>query len=270
MKFFTIILIVWQHIFVQAQSVSTQMGARAAGMGNTSATFTDGTGIFNNPGGLNLEIPLAFFAYEVTPQLPGANRMAAAITLPLKVGVAAAGIFRFGDDLYSEQVASVGFGSKVGITSLGLKANYVQYQAQGYQTQHAMSFSFGGITAITKQISIGAYITNLNQAQIVDGELLPTKLIAGVSIRPTESFLASTEIEKDLTYGATWRTGAEYSVNRKIFFRSGFNINPSAGFFGVGMNANRMTCDFAIKLSQIPGNSFQASASYKLRSAKNR
>ena len=259
----------WPCIIVQGQSVTTQMDARAAGMANSSATFTGGASLFNNPGGLNYEIPVAFFAYEVTPQLPGSNRTAAAILLPLKPGVAAAGIFRFGDDLYSEQVASVGFGSKMGITSLGLRANYVQYQAQGYQTQHAMSISFGGITAITKQISIGAYITNLNQARIADTELLPTKLIAGISIRPNESFLASTEIEKDLTYGATWRTGAEYSVNRKIFFRSGFHINPSAGFFGVGMNAKRMTCDFAMKLSQVPGNSFQASATYKLKAGKN-
>lgn len=245
------------------------MSARAAGMGNASATLSDGSGVFNNPGGLNFEIPVAFFAYEITPQLPGANRTSAAISLPFKVGVAAAGIFRFGDDLYSEQIVTAGFGSKVGITSLGLKANYVQYQAPGYQTQNAMSISFGGITAITKEISIGAYITNLNQARIADTELLTTKLIAGISIRPNESFLASTEIEKDLVYGATWRAGAEYSVNKKIFFRSGFSANPNAGFFGMGMKVKRMTCDFAMKLSQVPGNSFQASATYKLKGDKN-
>ncbi|MDZ7646337.1 MAG: hypothetical protein U5K54_03660 [Cytophagales bacterium] len=60
----------------------------------------------------------------------------------------------------------LGFGNKFGIASLGVKANYIQYQADGFGTYGAVSIDFGGLAELTDQLSIGAYITNLNQAKL--------------------------------------------------------------------------------------------------------
>jgi hypothetical protein len=204
-------------------------------------------------------------AYEIRAQLQNANRMAFAFNAPIKWGVASVGIFRFGDDLYNEQILSTGFGNKFGIASLGFKANYIQYQASGFGTHSAVSLDFGGLAQLTDQLSIGAYITNLNQAKIstdYDSERLPTRLTAGLTFKPKENLFITTEIDKDIDYEATWRTGLEYSFKEKFFVRTGFNMNPQAGFFGLGIKKKRVKADYALQFSSLLGASHQASASY--------
>ncbi|MFM9840649.1 MAG: hypothetical protein ACKVOQ_20445, partial [Cyclobacteriaceae bacterium] len=142
-----------------AQSVSTLIGARQAGMGYASSTSADEWSLFNNVGGIGkIKQQSVGFAYEAVPSLIGANRMAAVWNAPTKWFNTSLGAFRFGDAIYSEQVLSAGIGNQFGITSLGAKVNYIQYRAEGFGTHSAVSVDFGGITKLTKQLSIGAYI----------------------------------------------------------------------------------------------------------------
>src|SRR5260221_700043 len=199
-NYFFMFFFLWAKI-INAQSTSTQMGARAAGVGYTSATLADEWALFNNVAGLARVDQLSTsFAYEILPALLGANRMAASISAPTKIGTMGLGIFRFGDDIYSEHLVSLGVANQIGNTSLGGKVNYIQYRIESFGTYSAISFDFGGITRITPQISIGAYITNLTQSKLIgtDGERIPTKLVVGASFKPSEKVFVATEIEKDL------------------------------------------------------------------------
>ncbi len=251
-----------------AQSISTLMGARAAGMGYASSGLADEWALFNNVGGIGSQDFLSTaVAYEIRAQLTNANRMAFAFNSPIRWGVASLGAFRFGDDLYSEQIISAGFGNKFGIASLGAKVNYIQYRAEGFGTNHAFSLDFGGIAQLTDKLSIGAYITNLNQASMSNdyqSERLPTKLTAGLTFKPLENILITTELDKDLDYAATWRTGLEYSFKEKFFFRTGFNLKPQTGFFGIGMRKKNLHADYAIQFNSLTGASHQASACYRI------
>lgn len=247
-----------------AQSISTQMGARQAGMGYASTGSFDEWSLFNNPGGLGkLDKMAAAFSLEVQSQLKGANRMAALFNDPLKWGTLSAGIFRFGDDLYNEQALSLGFGNQVGIASLGIKANIIQYQASGFGVFRALSFDFGGITELTEDLFLSAYILNLTQSRIgEDNEPLPTRLTAGITYNPGKNIFITTELSKELDYASTWRTGFEYSIQQKVFLRTGFNLNPNAAFFGVGISKKKIRIDYSIQLNHLTGASHQASASY--------
>ncbi len=241
------------------------MGARAMGMGFSSSTSADEWSLFNNIGGLGKVNQVSTnFAYEIRPALPGANRLAASFLLPIKIGTIGMGLFRFGDDIYSEHMVSIGFGSSIGNTSLGAKVNYIQYRAESFGTNTATSIDFGGVTQITAQISVGAYITNLTQSKLVgtDGERLPTKLVTGLGFKPSEKIFIVTEIEKDLDYQITWRSGLEYAIYKKIFFRTGFNMNPNAAYFGLGVQKRNLKVDCAIKFNQLTGAAQQASAIY--------
>lgn len=245
-----------------AQSSSTQMGSRAAGLGYASAVLSDEWSLFNNAGGLGkAKQTSAAFAYEIKPALTGANRMAASALAHLKPGTLGIGVFKFGDDLYSEQMASVGFGNQIGNTSLGAKINYVQYRAEGFGTSKTVSVDFGGITTLTPQIQIGAYITNLTQSKLsgASSERLPTRMVAGVGFKPSESVFLATEIEKDLAYAVMWRSGLEYVVYKKVFFRTGFNLNPSAFYFGLGAHKKNLKVDYSLRFSQLLGTAHQAS-----------
>ena len=253
------------------QNSSTLMGARQAGMGYSSSVLTDEWSFFNNIGGIGkVNETNAIFAYDINPALIGANRLAAALQSPTKWGTAGVGIFRFGDDVYSEHLFSVGFGNTMGNTSLGAKCSYVQYRAEGFGTLTAINLDFDGVTQLTNQISLGAYLTNLTQSKLTGAhnEHLPAKLVAGISFRPSDKVLVSTELEKDLMYPAIWRSGLEYTLYKKIFVRTGFNLNPNAAFFGLGAQKKKIKMDYALRFNQLTGTVHQASAVYLFASKR--
>lgn len=240
------------------------MGARAAGISFTSSVLKDEWSLFNNVGGLaGIEKTNTSFAVEVRPTMPGANRVAAVFSFPLKFGVAGVGFFRFGDNLYSEQIISTGYSNRFGIASLGVKVNYIQYRSEAFGSKSAVTVNFGGVADITSQLSVGAYITNINQPKLSDSdERLPTKLVAGFGFKPVEKLLLVTEIEKDLEYDPTWKGGVEYVIHKKIVLRTGFNLHPNAAFFGMGFQTWKLKIDYALQFSNALNFAHQASAIY--------
>ena len=265
MKHYLLLLaLTFCSIQLRAQSISTLMGARANGMGYASAAMVDGWSMFNNIAGLaKTESVSAAFTYDVRSALPGANRTAAVFALPTKLGIAGAGLFRFGDDLYSETMISAGFSNQLGLTSLGLKVNYIQYRAEGFGSKGVVTLSFGGIAEITPMLSVGAYITNINQPKISqDEDRVPTLLTAGIAFTPTDKLLLATELEKDLDHKPTWRTGIEYTFHKKFCARTGFNIQPNAAFFGLGFKTSKFRIDYALQNSTLLNFGHQASVQY--------
>lgn len=248
------------------------MGGRATGMGYASTALRDEWSLFNNPGSLGQQDQItAAAAYEIRPGLSNMNRMAFNFQTPLKWGALAAGVFRFGDELYNEQLISAGYGNKVGIATLGLKVNYVQYRAEGFQTTGTVSVDFGGLVELTDQLLIGAYITNLTQSKYnTEGgrENLPTRLTAGITYSPSKSLLITTELDKDIDYKAIWRTGLEYSYKEKFFFRTGFNLNPQAAFIGVGGRTRKIKADYAINFNSYTGAAHHVSVNYSISTSK--
>ncbi len=263
------LLLTFVSLTLFAQSAPTQIGGRAAAVGYASSCLHDEWALFNNVGGLALvESSILSAAYDVKPQLEGADRMAFVANLPFKIGTAAVGIFRFGDQLYNEHLLSAGFGSKFGIASLGATIHYIQYTAAGFGTKGVATMSFGGIAELTKQISIGAHIQNINQPKLTetDGEQVPTILTVGLGFTASEKVFFTTEIQKNLDYDATFKTGLEYKPSKKFAARTGFNVQPNAIFFGLGFTNTRVLIDYAFQ--HIPlslGSSHQATVGYKLR-----
>jgi hypothetical protein len=224
------------------------MGARSSGMGYASSCLADEWSIFNNVAGIaQVKQRVAGFSYDAQPSFTSFTKIAAVFAMPLKIGVAGIGVYRFGDDLYNEQIVSGAFGSTFGLASLGVNINYIQYNTTGYGRKDAMSISAGGIANITPIISVGAYITNINQPTLSDvsGEHLPTVLTLGVLFKPISALNIATEIKKDLDYEATWKLGLEYTVHERFIFRTGFNLNPNAGFVGIGFKSKKFTFDYA-------------------------
>lgn len=248
-----------------AQSVSTQIGARANGMGYASAALFDAWSVFNNPAGsAKLESTAAGFTYDLHPTPVGANRTAAVIAVPIRpIGVITGGAYRFGDDLYNEHVISAGFASKFGLASLGMQVNYIQYAAEGFGTKGVASVSLGGIAELTPQLSIGAYIVNLNQPKISGEEKLPTRLVAGLGFKPVEKLFIATELEKDLDIDPTWKMGLEYAFHKKFSARTGYNVQPNTGFFGLGFKTKKLTIDYTVQYTVSLSFSHQASIGYQ-------
>lgn len=265
MRVFALLLLLLTCLtFTNAQSVSTQIGARGNGIGYATATLFDSWGSFNNPAGAaKLKTISAGFTYDLHPTPTGSNRTAAVISAPVTIGVITAGAYRFGDDLYNEHVISAGFASKFGLAALGAQVNYIQYSAEGFGTKGVASISLGGIAELTPQLSIGAYIVNLNQPKISGDEKLPTRLVAGLGFKPIEKLFIATELEKDLDIDATWKVGLEYAFHKKFSARTGFNLHPNTGFFGLGFITKKFTIDYTVQYNVLISFSHQATIGYQ-------
>ena len=258
-----LLLLLSVHV-VAAQSVSTQIGARANGIGYASASLFDTWSIFNNVAGLaKVDKASVGFTYDLHPSTSGANRTAAVFALPTPVGVAGIGAYRFGDQLYNEHIISAGFANKFGLAALGAQINYIQYTADGFGTKGVASVNLGGIAELTPRLFIGAYVINVNQPNISGEEKLPTKLIAGLGIKPIDKVIIAAEIEKDLNYDPTWKMGIEYFFHKKICARTGYNLHPNTAFFGLGFKTSKFTIDYAIQHSILLSLSHQASVGYQ-------
>ena len=248
-----------------AQSSSIFSGARANGLGFASSCLEDEWSIFNNIAGLaKVDQVSAAFTYDAQPSFKPFNKAAAIFAMPLKFGVAGVGIFHFGDKLYNEQILTAGFSNTFGLASLGMKVNYVQYYAEGFGRKGVISISFGGIAKLAENLSLGAHIVNLNQPTISTSgnEKLPTVLVAGIGFKLSSKAYLTTEIEKDFDYTATWKTGFEYQLNKKFTFRTGFNVNPHAGFFGLGFRPRKFKLDYAYQHDFTFGTRHQATVGY--------
>lgn len=249
-----------------AQSVSTQVGARANGVGYASATLFDTWGTFSNPSSqAKLESTAFGFTYDYHPMPSGANRTAAVVSVPVSVGVVTGGAYRFGDDLYNEHLISGGFANKFGLAALGAQLNDVQYSATGFGTKGVISVNLGGIAELTKHLSIGAYIINLNQPEIASKERLPTKLVTGLGFKPMDKVFIGAEIEKDLDFTPTWKMGLEYTFHKKFIARTGYNLRPNTSFFGLGFKTNKFIIDYALQHNVQLGLSHQSSVGYQFK-----
>lgn len=236
------------------------------GIGYASSCLTDEWSVHNNIAGLSkVKHATAAFSYDARPSFSSFNRMAALFATPLYKGTAGIGVYRFGDDLYNESILSGGFANQFGLASLGLKVNCIQYQAQGFGTTQAFTISFGGIAELTKQISIGAHIVNINQPKLSDltGETVPTRLIAGIGFKPSEKLFVTGELEKDLGYDLLWKVGAEYKFHKKFSVRTGYNLHPSSGYFGLGFKPKKFSLDYGFQFINSLGARHQATVSYQ-------
>jgi hypothetical protein len=243
------------------------MGARAQGIGNASSCLRDEWAIFNNIAGLaSVKNTTASFSYHALPSFKTFNRLAATFSVPTKIGVIGTGVFRFGDNLYNEQLASLGFSNTFGIASLGVKVNYLQYQAEAFGSTGVFTVSMGGIATLTPQLLIGAHITNINQPKINNsgnGETVSTKLNAGLALQPSEKVFLTSEVEKDLLHKMLWKLGMEYHFHKKFTFRTGFNLEPDAGFIGLGFKPKKFRLDYAIGYHNAFNLHHQATISYQ-------
>jgi hypothetical protein len=244
------------------------MGARNGGLAYASACSDDQWGLFNNVAGIaNAKSLSAAFAYEAVPSFRSFDRMAATVVIPSKFVVAGAGFFRFGDDLYNEQILTVGFANTFGIASLGIKGNYVQYSIEGFGSRGFATVSVGGIARFTKHLSIGAHILNINPPKLSrhSDESLPTKLTIGIAVKPSDKLLMTTELEKDLSFALKWKTGIEYAVNKKFWARTGYIFQPQHIFFGVGFKAKKIQIDYCLQITNVVGTGHQVSVAYQIK-----
>ncbi len=251
-----------------AQNGINQLGAKPAGMGYTYAAMNDKWSQFNNPGGMAYVNEMAVYAaFENKYAITGLNSLGAAFVSNIGIGTAGVSAFRFGDDLYNEQILSATYSNKFGIAGLGVRANYVQYTIEEFGTKGAITLDFGGVAQITELIRFGAYVRNINQAKLAElnDERIPTLLNTGLAFLPMEKLTLAVEVENDIDLEASFKVGLEYRFLEKFYARTGIKTNEFTNYFGLGFISQKLQIDYALTRDQVLGFSHQASLAYIIK-----
>lgn len=257
----------WQSVF--AQNSYPLVGARVNGVGYAASCVSDQWSLFNNIAGIaGLKEIQAGVTYDAIPGFPAFNRMAAMAATPLRSGVLGMGFFRFGDELYREQLLNIGYANKLGLASLGLRGSVIQYYAEGFGRKSAFSFSAGGIAEITPWLSAGAHITNAIQPDITEDEKLATRLMAGIALKASEHSTVYLEAGHELGYKPRFKAGFEYVIHTKFIARTGVNLQPQTGYFGFGFRPKNFQVDYAWSYAPDFVSRHQVSFAYLFRARK--
>jgi hypothetical protein len=199
-----------------------------------------------------MDAPVVSFGVRHVPiiNLPARSALVAINTRAICL---AGGVSAFGDDLYSEQAMSLGFAHRIGATNVGFRADMFQLRIDGSSVKRTFGVTIGGITSIGSRLLIGALARNINLPQWTKGQTLPVALNAGLLFMPTDIFSVIAEVEKNTDFDPTVKAAVEYSLKKKFFIRTGFNLFPNAAFGGIGFRAWRLGFDYAIRWGYLPG-----------------
>jgi hypothetical protein len=270
-RLFSLILFFLCTAKVLASGDPLPAGGRTWGIGNTAVTLTDSWSLFNNPAGISGQKQLTIICtYDNRFGMPGMQSFATGMVLPLKYGSVGIHVSRFGDELYSEHFAGVAYSHQISKVQLGMKANYVQIGAGDLGARRTFTFQFGGIAAITPQISFGAHIYNFNQARLAEyqDERIPTVMKAGLSYKPFTKLMLNLETEKDIDYPATVKAGIEYQIVSHLFLRTGITSKPFVNHFGIGLSRKHFQFDYALRTHPVLGFSHHLSLAYSFEKNK--
>ncbi|MBC7447625.1 MAG: hypothetical protein H7330_06150, partial [Hymenobacteraceae bacterium] len=246
----------------------TTAGARAVGLANPAVTLADAWALTNNIGGLGwLTRPtIGVYAdnrFGVSAFRTGALAGAAPIRGG-QLGVGGFDVARFGDEIYSETRAGLGYAYRQGPFSLGVKADMWQLATEGLLTRRAVALSAGGLVQLRPKLWLGAYGYNLNQTKLNHdtGERLPTLLKGGLSYRPSQKLLVNLEVQKNVDLPAAVVGGLEYQPHPVVAVRAGFNALTEAFNFGLGAQTRGFQLDYALGTQSRLGLSHHVGLTY--------
>ena len=251
-------------VSLQGQNGVIQTGAKPESLGNSYTAIFDSWSIFHNPAGVaETKNTTGLFSYANKFNVEGLNTLSAAFLKDLGKGKLGLSVFRFGDQLFSEQALSGTYSHSIGITSLGIRVNYFEYSSEISRTRPLITIDFGGISRLTENLNFGAYIRNINQAKLTNvPTAAPIILNVGFSYLPTEKLVINAEVEKDIDFDPGFRMGLEYGFLPKFKSRVGILTEPFTNYFGLGFNTTKLTIDYALTRNNVLGYSHQTSLSY--------
>lgn len=240
-------------------------GARSMGMANAHVTVEDAWSIFNNIGALTgIEQSQAFFAYDHRGNLSELTTLAAGAVFKSELFSYGLSVSTYGEEFFSQSQIGLGIAQKLGIASIGVKANYFQTSIEGFGTGRSAVLEFGGLAELTPELFFGAHIYNLTGSRFGKNSIdqLPTVIKSGISYRPSENVMVNLEAEKDILLPPTLKVGLEYSLHQKVWARAGINNQPNRLCFGIGFRAKSFHLDFAVNQNPYLGSTQHFSFNY--------
>ena len=259
-------LLLLPHLCYCQQAIPVA-GARAEALAGAPATLSDAYALFNNAAGL-AQIPdtTIFFDKRLAFGLAPLQNLYAGVALPLPRFSVAAGLQRFGGDLYNQQQISVAIAKKLGLAALGVSIGHRQFHLEGLGNERLLVVSMGGIATLTPKLKIGTYLDNANQARLkrLGTGTLPVILRTSVQWQPEEYLRLIVGAEKDLSQNPIWQVAIEYAITQHVVLRTGMSSPNTRGYFGFGLLLQHFKIHYALTQHPQLGFSHHGTVAYYL------
>ncbi|MBC7390978.1 MAG: hypothetical protein H7329_17360 [Opitutaceae bacterium] len=227
------------------------IGARANAIGGSTITLPDAFAVFSNPASTTIQEQNSVgLFYDHRYNISGLSNLAFAGNFKIKKTTILGGIARSGDELLNHCRLEVAIAHKIRNVSLGGGAGYHQIMVSENGVAQNITFQFGGVAELTPKLTYGAHIYNILRSKVSKEKSIyyPVIMRMGLSYKPIKKVFISAEIEKDSRFEPNFKAGMEYQPFEKLYFRTGFNSNPSNGFFGIGIKLKEWKFDYGIAL----------------------
>lgn len=248
------------------QSLNYPAGASAIAAGYTGVVRKDLWAAFNNQAGTAYISKAGAGLFAENPfMVPGLNRSALVLLVPVKKTALNITFDQIGNKVYREIKTGLGCAMRLGEHfAAGLQLDYFYMTCgEGYGRHHSLSFEGGIIADITDKLSLAVHLFNPTRSKWSNGgEALPIVFRGGLSYRPEKSLLLFAEAGKSTTLSPTFGAGAEYQYKKVFFIRAGICSGPSRYCFGAGFRIKRLTIDLASSVHPWLGYSPHVSLEY--------
>lgn len=258
-------------LWINAQAWGDILGARMAGMNNTSVALQDLWNASANPAGIiGLKVPMVGINYSSKFSLKELSTKSIAGLYPVQWGVWAVNMNYFGSALYHETKASLVYARKLNKKlSAGVHLDYLTIAfGEGYGASSRMTFGVGIQYSISKDLTLGAYVYNPIgiRHDTLQSFTIPFLFRTGLAYAFSDLLLTTVETEYNSLL-SFWnvRAGIEYHPNQRFAFRTGVGLRQEVFSFGMGYHWKQFAFDVASTLHQQLGMSPQFSVIYNFR-----
>ncbi|MBD3615095.1 MAG: hypothetical protein HUJ22_00880 [Gracilimonas sp.] len=232
------------------------MGAKGLGMGQaTTAIPGYEWALFANPALLNSDNAAIGFYGLRNYGFAELTDMSATGSVPTKLGVAALGFHRYGDNLFSETRIRFGYKNDWQMLHFGVVANYnhISFGAD-YGSGGALGLDVGIAAELAEDLWIGARSTNVNHPEYGDiDEELAREMAIGFTYGLNELAVFAFDVVKDVRFPVSYRGGLEIAVIEDLKGRVGITTEPLSYSLGFGYGKDRWSFNFAVQKHELLG-----------------
>lgn len=125
--------------------------------------------------------------------------------------------------------------------AVGAQLDYLSTRIDGFGSQSAVTFEIGVQSRINEKLQIGAHIFSPVQAELTDGDEIPSKYNFGLRYSANEFIDAIIEVEKIIDEEFSINAGVQYQLIDRMYLNLGSSTNPTRISFGIAYGINENT-----------------------------
>ena len=199
------------------QFENVDLGARPISLNGAFTSIADNSqAIFYNPSGLGqmYDREIAFFYSPAPYGLTELAIAALAYAEPTQYGTFGVGIKTYGFELYKELNVLLSYGNSYkGKIFYGLNFNFYNLKIENYNSASSFGLDVGAMAYLHKYVRWGFIAKNITGSKIGESkEKIAQVYRTGFNFVPLQNINLVLEVEKDVKYPLSFRSGIEYSV----------------------------------------------------------